>query len=186
MQRVVAAVCCLTLLAGCAVELAVVTLGVVTAPIWLPIQHGVNMGKVVQPIAVTDRRGNVITPDYGVEPEGSFQITSATIICSGDHDISQSDGLVGMTCNKNLKGRADFSKFTVRDASLSLGPVAVPEKRIGYLAETLFTCSGKYTQQSGVVAPFLIECGRNGQAAIAQIVREDGRRGFKAWVNPPT
>jgi len=180
------AVRCLILLAGCEIEIAALTIGAVTAPIWLPIQHGVNMGKVVQPIAVVDRSGNVITPDYGVEPEGSFQITSATIICTGDHDISQSESLVGMACNKNLKGRATFSTFTVRDAMLSFGPVAVPEKTIGELAETLFTCSGKYTQQSGVVATFLIECGRNGQAAIAQVMLENGHRGFRVWANPPT
>jgi hypothetical protein len=47
---------------------------------WLPIQHGVNMEKVVQPIEVRDRRGNVIAPDFGVEPEGSFQITDATFL----------------------------------------------------------------------------------------------------------
>ena len=186
MKRLFGAGCALTLLAGCAIELAALAVGAVTAPVWLPIQHSVNMAKVVQPIEVLDRRGNVITPDFGVEPEGSFQITNATIVCTGDHDISQSDSLVGMTCNKNLKGRANFSKFTVRDALLSFGPVAVPEKTIGYLAETLFSCTGKYAQQSGVVAPFLIECGRNGQAAIAQITLDDGSRGFRVWANPPT
>ena len=186
MKRILIVVCCLTFLAGCAIELAALAVGAVTAPIWLPIQHGVNMEKVKQPVIVLDRRGNALTPDYGVEPEGTFQITSETIICTGDHDISQSDRHVGMTCNKNLKGRADFSTFTVRDALLSFGPEAVPEKTIGYLQETLFTCSGKYTQQSGAVAPFLIECGRNGQAAIAQVRLQDGRLGFRVWANPPT
>lgn len=186
MPRIFAALFSLTLLAGCAVELAAVAIGAVTAPIWLPIQHGVNMGKVVQPMAVADRQGNIITPDYGVEPLGTFRVSNATIVCTGTHDISQSDSLVGMTCNKNLKGRANFSTFTVRDALLSFGPVSVPEKRIGYLEETLFTCTGKYTQQEGLVAPFLMECGRNGQAVIAQITLEDGSKGFRVWANPPT
>ena len=186
MQRLIVAGCALTLLAGCDIELAALAIGAVTAPVWLPIQHGVNMEKVVQPVEVRDMLGNVITPDFGVEPGGSFQITNATIFCTGNHDISQSDSLVGMVCNKNLKGRANFTTFTVRDALLSFGPVAVPEKSIGYLEETLFSCTGKYTQQSGAVAPFLIDCGRNGQAAIAQVTLDDGSRGFRVWANPPT
>jgi hypothetical protein len=186
MLRTFGALMCLTLLAGCAVELAALAVGAVTAPIWVPIQHEVNKGKVVQPVAVKDRRGKVITPDYGIEPEDSFQITRATIICTGDHDISELDSRIGMKCNKNLKGRASFSKFTVRDASLKIGPASVPEKTIGQLTETLFSCSGKYAKQSGVVAPFLIECGRNGRAAIAEIKMKDGSQGFQVWINPPT
>lgn len=184
MHRSFEALLCLTLLTGCeVVQLPVIAVATVTAPIWVPIQYGVEIGKVVQPVAVIDQQGNEITPDYGVDPMGSFLITDATIVCTGDHDISQSATRVGMTCNRNLKAWADFSTFTVRDATISFGAAGLPERTISYLPEVFFTCTGNYTQQSGTVAPFLMECGRNGQAAIAQIKLDDGSTGFKVWAN---
>jgi hypothetical protein len=83
-----------------------------------------------------------LRPILELNPRVHFK-SPMQLFCTFDHDISQSDSLVGMACNKNLKGRANFTTFTARDALLSFGPVAVPEKRIGHLEETLFSCTGK-------------------------------------------
>lgn len=173
-------------LTGCAVELAAVAVGLVTAPIWIPVQHVYAKERIVQPIAVKDRRGRVITPDYGVAPAATFQISKETVTCTGVHDIVGSAERIAMACDKKLKGRAHFSKFTVASVSLNLGLASIPERRIGYLATTLFSCKGNYDRQSGFVAAFLIDCGDNGKAAIVEVTMKDGRQGFKVWINPPT
>jgi hypothetical protein len=176
--------------AGCGVELVLYStlgaLALVTAPVWVPVQHVNAKNGIVQPAAVVNQRGTTITPDYGVDPAGSFQIGPSTVTCVGVHDIAETADSVRMECDQKLAGLATFAKFTVESANLELGPASQTSEGPASLPKTLFSCSGNYDVQSGFVASFLIECGENGEAVIAEAVTKDGSPVFKVWINPPT
>ena len=175
-----------TFLSGCAVELAVVSVAAVTAPIWVPIEYGVSQSKIVQPVEVVSASDTRISSPFAESPKARFTVTKATVVCDGQHEIgtSSSNG-IALACNKNLKGRVNFSRFTTRQATITIGPKSVPEQRVGTLSEIRYSCFGKYNVGKNGFDPFLLSCPEKGAAVIASVKTEKNPEAFRVWINPP-
>jgi hypothetical protein len=175
-----------TFLTGCAVELAAVSVAAVTAPIWVPIEYSVSQSKIVQPVEVVSASDKRISSPIAESPKAKFKVTKATVVCDGQHEIgkSSSNG-IALACNKNLKGRVNFSRFTTRDANLTIGPKSVPEKHVGTLSEIRYSCFGNYTVRKDGFDPFLLTCPEKGAAVISSMKTEKNPDAFRVWINPP-
>lgn len=181
MRNSFVAVLAASLLTGCG-EIALIT-----APIWVPIEYGVSQSKVVQPVTVLSPSGAQITPPTEDAAEATFQVTNATIVCQGRHRIGESSqNGVALSCNKGLKGRVNFRRFTTREAIISIGPASAPEIRIGTLGVVRFQCTGNYNASAEGFDAFLLECPERGAAVLGQVSTEQDPEAFTVWIHPPT
>lgn len=176
----------ITFLSGCGAELALVGAAAVTAPIWVPIEYSVSQSGIVQPVEVFSTDNERVSPPFSGNAEAKFKVTKATIVCSGRHKIGESSkNGVALVCNKGLKGRVNFSRFTTRAAALTIGPKSVPEERIGTLSGVLFSCIGKYNVRKDGFDPFFLPCPEKGAAVISSMKTEKDPEAFRVWINPP-
>jgi hypothetical protein len=168
------------LFAGCG-EIALIT-----APIWVPIEYGVSQSKVVQPVDVISASNALLSRPFKRKAKAKFQVTKAAITCRGQHKIGKrSKNGIAIVCDKGLKGRVDFSRFTTRNADISIGPKSVPEERIGTLSEVRFKCTGNYNVKKDGVDPFMLDCPEKGSAVLAPTGTEKDPEEFTVWIYPP-
>jgi hypothetical protein len=186
MRNLVLSLLGITLLSGCAAELLAMAVLVPVAIVTVPVLYAVDQAGIIQPIDIVTTSGKHLTPQYGEAAKATFTVTKDAITCTGHDDLSKGhDGPVLLQCDKGLKGQMTKSMSMGRDVSLSIGPRSAPQDKDGNLSQTTFRCSGQYNAKTSQFAPFLIDCGSNGKAAIAPAVAASGASKFTVWIYPP-